>query len=277
MWIKGVKFKIGADPEVFVRDRKTRRFVGAMGVVSGTKAQPSVLPIGYCFGQVDGMALEFNIPPSTRVVDFVEAIADGKKGLRWASDSHNLAVVVRSTVEFDAEEWERAPEENKRLGCDPDYCAWDGVHINAPPNPNVTFRSGAGHVAIGWGNRFSITEDYKQVCGALAREMDALLGVSSLLWDQDTKRRELYGKAGAFRPKKFGVEYRTLSNSWVRNRTLSWYVAKQTFKVCKNMMDMQLQQTPEVQHIINDNMVDEAHYFLRHNRISLPPAKYRVV
>lgn len=277
MLIRGTTFVIGTDPEVFVRDKKTKRFVGANGLIPGTKEKPVRLARSLCKGQVDGMALEFNPPPVESAPSFAGFIHEGKRGLNYAVNHRGLEIVIQTTVEFDQQEWDRAPKEAKVLGCDPDFCAWRGVHVNEPPNADVNYRTGGGHISIGWGKDFNITEDFKEVCGAFAREMDALNGVASLLYDQDTKRRELYGKAGAFRPKPFGVEYRTLSNSWVRNSALSTYVARRTFQVARNMMSGRLIQTAEVEEIINYNKVEEAKYFLCHHSITLPPARYRVV
>ncbi len=45
--------------------------------------------------------------------------------------------------------------------------------------------------------------------------MDAVLGIPAILLDDGLLRKQLYGKAGAFRPKEYGVEYRSLSNFWV--------------------------------------------------------------
>lgn len=42
---------------------------------------------------------------------------------------------------------------------------------------------------------------------------DTYLGVPSVLRDSDTRRRNLYGKAGCFRLTPYGFEYRSLSSS----------------------------------------------------------------
>lgn len=56
----------------------------------------------------------------------------------------------------------------------------------------------------------------------MIRAMDLTLGAPGLLLDEDNRRRELYGKAGACRPKMYGdipgVEWRTSSNWWVKER-----------------------------------------------------------
>ena len=58
--------------------------------------------------------------------------------------------------------------------------------------------------------------------------MDLFLGCPSIILDKDNKRRELYGKAGAYRNKPYGVEYRTLSNFWLTSSKLMQWVYKRT-------------------------------------------------
>jgi hypothetical protein len=60
-----MEFKIGADPEFFLRDKATGKFVSAHGLIPGTKRQPMKVDKGAV--QVDGMALEFNIDPVTNL------------------------------------------------------------------------------------------------------------------------------------------------------------------------------------------------------------------
>ena len=54
----------------------------------------------------------------------------------------------------------------------------------------------------------------------LVKYLDAYLGLVSVLFDSDTNRRSLYGKAGAFRLQPWGVEYRSLSSSMMSSKEL---------------------------------------------------------
>lgn len=274
MYIKGIEFTIGADPEFFLQDKKTGRFIGAHGTTPGTKKKPEKFrDLGAL--QVDGMALEVNTKPVTTTIAF-------KLNLRLMLDAipvrlsdrgfKNVSLEASPTADFDEEEWARAPEEAKILGCSPDFNAWTG-NVNEVPDASVPFRSGAGHIHIGWGKGIKQTEDFKKVCAEFTKEMDAALGVASLLWDQDTRRRELYGRAGAFRPKPYGVEYRTLSNAWLRSYALMDYVASSTFSVVRRLMSGEKFSTEEVEAIINTNNTEEAMYFLIHNELPLPPER----
>ena len=276
--MKGTCFQIGADPEFFLKQkRKGGRFIGAWEVTSGTKQHPILLPWP-CEGkiQVDGFALEFNTTPKQMLGSFVNEI----KICRDIIQTHYLStrqlkLSSESTVDFDDVEWERAPEENRELGCDPDYSAYT-LNLNPTPDRKVKFRTAAGHIHIGWGSRFEIDSDYISLCAAIVREMDATLGVASLLFDPDTKRRSLYGKAGAFRPKQYGVEYRVLSNRWTNNSKLVGYIYKLSFLAIKRMMYKQSIHVPEVQDIINNDDKQRALEFLYDTRCPLPPASERI-
>jgi len=62
--------------------------------------------------------------------------------------------------------------------------------------------------------------------------MDLYLGVPSVLMDKGELRKQLYGKAGAYRMKPYGVEYRTLSNFWIFSDTTIGWVWDNTDSCC---------------------------------------------
>jgi hypothetical protein len=73
-------------------------------------------------------------------------------------------------------------------------------------------------------------EGHLEACRALTKSLDVWLGLPSLVWDQDDRRRTLYGAAGAFRPKPYGMEYRVLSNKWINDPLLRKTVFHNTLK-----------------------------------------------
>lgn len=228
-------FLIGADPEVFVMDRKEGKFISAHGLVKGTKYAPTPVENGAV--QVDGMALEFNISPASTEEEFVSNIFSVKQQLHQMIGADQFDLVAVPTVNFNKDVWEITPEEAKELGCDPDFDAWQDGVANPRPDNNTTMRTGAGHIHIGWGKDIDIEDpDHLAACMAVVKQLDASVGVASILWDIDGKRRELYGKAGAFRPKSYGVEYRVLSNKWLNDKALTSYVYKAVTHACTDLM-----------------------------------------
>jgi hypothetical protein len=204
--------KIGADPELFVQ--LDGKFISAHGLIPGTKEKP--YPVERGAVQVDGMALEFNIDPAIKYEDFQYNVTTVLCELRKMVPSE-YEFVLSSTAEFDPEYMKTLPKEAVELGCDPDFNAWTG-QVNERPDQHSSMRTAAGHLHIGWTEGADpYDDDHFVLCTEIVREMDAYLGLHSLLVDRDQKRRQMYGQAGAFRPKPYGLEYRVLSNYWVAN------------------------------------------------------------
>lgn len=221
---------LGADPEVFML--KDAVFHSAHGAIKGDKKNPFKVNKGAV--QVDGMALEFNIDPAKNADEFVQNLTTVMAILKEMVPGYDLAAVP--VAEFDEAYIAAQPAEALELGCEPDYNAWNNGAANPRPNAKVNFRTGAGHVHIGWTNDADINDpDHMSACIALAKQLDYYLGIPSLIWDDGVKRRTLYGAPGAFRPKPYGMEYRVLSNAWLRSEDLMRWVFNTTNKAVQDL------------------------------------------
>lgn len=209
-------FQFGADPELFILDENGKP-VTAEGIIPGDKENPHKVKKGAV--QVDGMAAEFNIDPVTNFQDFNSNVADVLKTLEgYLPAGHTLSIVP--AVVFSQEAFDKAPDKAKELGCNPDFNAWTG-DINPPPSDpdNPFLRTASGHIHFGWTDDADCGDaTHIMNCQDLVKQLDWFLGAWSVRMDPDPTRRRLYGKAGAYRPKSYGVEYRVLSNFWIGSR-----------------------------------------------------------
>lgn len=248
---------VGADPELFMKNPNTGLFVSAHDHVPGTKQEPFKVPFGAI--QVDGTALEFNIDPASCVDDFIHNIKSVRACLESYVPGYNVVATPVATYEAEYFKWD-VPSHAQALGCDPDFNAWT-TDRNPRPDPNgEPIRTASGHIHIGWTDEMDVNDcDHFELCCRVGRQMDYYLGIHSLLWDPDPTRRKLYGMAGAFRPKPYGMEYRVLSNRWLESDGLIRWVYN-TVQV--GMADAFADDWAEdtygdlAQEIINHNLVD---------------------
>lgn len=222
---KKYDFKIGADPEFFVK--KFGKLVSAYGLIPGSKDNPYKVPKGAV--QVDGMALEFNIDPAETYSQFEDNMSTVMSSIIGMVPGYEI--FVEPVADFGLEYIEAQPKEAKELGCSPDFNAYT-KQANPRPSADTPFRTASGHVHIGWTTEpVDINDEgHLEACRALTKSLDVWLGLPSLVWDQDDRRRTLYGAAGAFRPKPYGMEYRVLSNKWITDPVLRKTVYHNTLK-----------------------------------------------
>jgi hypothetical protein len=253
---------VGADPELFMQNPNSGEFISAsdydcLARIPGTKHEPHKVPFGAV--QIDGCALEFNIDPAKSVDEFVNYITEVRKTLTSMVPGYN--VVAEPVARFNPNYFKfEVPSSAQELGCNPDYNGWTET-INPRPDPaGEPFRTASGHLHIGWTEGADTEDkDHFLFCCKVARQLDYYLGMPSLLWDPDNTRRKLYGKAGAFRPKSYGMEYRVLSNKWLDSEALMRWVYN---TVQCAMADAFHDSWAEdfygdiAQHVINNNEVD---------------------
>jgi hypothetical protein len=227
---------VGADPEIFMFDQAGKP-VSAHGAIQGDKKNPFKVEHGAV--QVDGMALEFNIDPASSKEEFSRNIQAVLATLTSMVPGYTLKSCP--VAEFGAEYIKAQPMEALELGCEPDFDAYTNGGVNPRPNGQVPFRTAAGHVHIGWGASIP-TDDpvHLEACVMASKQLDWSLGLGSLLFDggpEGRKRRQLYGAPGCFRPKSYGVEYRTLSNAWLQSKALMEWVFEVTQKSMSDLSE----------------------------------------
>ena len=215
----GMRF--GADPELFLIDQEGK-FISSIGKIGGTKQAPLPIDDKGSAVQEDNVAVEFNIAPSANAAEFIENLQRPLSYLEEKAKGMGLGLSVIPSAIFTDEELTHP--QARMFGCDVDYNVWTGKPNPRPKAKGIfqNLRTAGGHVHVSW-NEPDMKDRVK-----LVQALDLFLGVPSVLMDGDTRRRLLYGKAGAYRPKIYGVEYRVLSNFWIKDTGLMRWVVQQT-------------------------------------------------
>jgi hypothetical protein len=252
-----MNFTIGSDPELFWKNAEGK-LISCIGKVGGSKKRPKPLPHlgkGYAV-QEDNVAAEFNIPACSSRDEFIRAIGTMVLELEKMAKAKGFLLSIVPSGVFDHDQLRN--RKAQEAGCDPDYNAWDlfegKARVNRRPMLGMSgLRSCGGHVAVG----------HHLPPYMVPRAQDLMLGVPSVLIDKDQARRQLYGKAGCFRPTAFGSEYRTLSNFWIQSADLTGWVYDGTARALEmatsyqgNPEDFLMEEREAIEAAINGGNLD---------------------
>ena len=127
-----------------------------------------------------------------------------------------------------------------------------------------------GHIHVGYDNHDI------EYSANIIKAMDLFLGVPSVIIDKDTKRKLLYGKAGAFRPQPWGCEYRVLSNFWIFDRELRKWAFNSTLTALyrtdeiSNLIEKDSNLSNSIINCINKADKNEAYKLINKFKINMP-------
>lgn len=219
--IFGASVMLGCDPELFLTTKDgqvvgSERYLPEAGL-TGVSGQGTA-----CKVILDGVQVELNPPASHCRQELASRIGAAMAALKVHLAGKDVVAMVASgsaVVEVSAEELNRLSEKSKMLGCAPSNNYYDkGMTIDVNP-ATYTKRSAGGHIHLG----FSGSPELMNHREELVPILDALLGNTSVMIDLDpnaAERRKVYGRAGETRSPYYGLEYRTLSNFWLRSYPL---------------------------------------------------------
>lgn len=206
---------IGTDAEVFLMYEDC--VISAIGVIGGSKDEPKDID-NNCFIQEDNILAEFNIPPVTTKEEFISYISYCKD---WIEINFPELKLHFSSSEM-VEDFVVSTPKAKEFGCEPD-CIVDLTNKSDEMNKDKydimnqqraqqNVRTSGFHIHIGYKNSNHKTN----------REIVKLFEkyVTIPLLDEDNDqhdRRKMYGKAGSYRHKPYGVECRSLGGYFIKN------------------------------------------------------------
>jgi hypothetical protein len=203
----------GSDPELMLfRDGEPW---SAIGVIQGNIENRIDLN-GHQF-YYDNVLAECAIKPGNTKEEVVENF---RECLQIFADMVDpLEIVAQASAIFSNSQLNHP--DARRVGCAKDFCAYEMKQKEGPVEEILqgNLRSCGGHIHLG---ADVLTTDGPEPVLAVY-VLDLFLGVPSLWLDNDptsAKRRSLYGHAGRYRVKPYGIEYRSLGNFWLQSPEL---------------------------------------------------------
>jgi len=126
---------------------------------------------------------------------------------------YNLSFSLAHTISDKV--WKNTPKDTKKFGCSPTETAYKDKRKRVT-GMREKFRAGGGHIHIG-------STLVKENQPKMVQLLDIVVGNTLVLIDRNpdnATRRKNYGRAGEYRPKEYGLEYRVPSNFWLRDYIL---------------------------------------------------------
>lgn len=225
--------QVGADIEGFILNIDSAYPVPCVGLIKGTKEEPhpiAGLPKGFAM-QEDNVMVEYNIPPAKNYKSFANNIQAARAAVTDALYALNNSYVLNVSPDMHFKKEHLTSKQAQLIGCDVDYDAYQGGAVRrAPAKPLDNWRSAGGHIHLGG--------DFQCPDFVAALFCDLSIGLAgNTVGLNSTRRAAWYGQPGVFRPKPYGIEYRTPDANWTASRTTVQRVGAYAINLCKWLTD----------------------------------------
>lgn len=226
------KYLIGSDPEIFIVN-EDNTLSSAIGIFKGTKENPIDIGKG-CAVQEDNILVEFNIPPTDNLENFIESINYSKDYIETVLKPLNKKLLYSSS-ELITDDL-LIENKSKVFGCSPSYNVLKeettSVEIESLSEEIKKIRSSGFHIHIGYDNPTNEHNDRLVLC------FELFVTLFLLKHDNDKhNRRLIYGLIGDCRDKDYGVECRSLGGYFLKDDetlTLVWEQIQKALKFADN-------------------------------------------
>ena len=193
---------VGTDPELFVLDKNSK-------VIPAFRFLPSEkMRAGEAAPFADGFQTEFTPKPNYCIAYVVDNIRDRMQ--RLLEEATKVGGELSFTDVVSVPDINTYTDAEIALGCSPSMNAYAEKSV-IPKNPRkVAFRTAGCHIHLGTLNSETDIDAYDP--DSLVRFLDQVTGpLYTSLFEglENPARRTMYGRAGEFRIKPYGIEYRT--------------------------------------------------------------------
>lgn len=231
----------------------------------------------------DGFAAEFGMKPGSCHGWGMDRVRFGLELVYLAMKAHDkdANLTLQNVVPIDPEILANASADQIALGCSPSKNAY-GDQVDLPTDARtLPFRVAGGHIHFGMSNmnppKGEATREERNELAA--KWMDMVVGVPAVALfegiDSPTRRR-FYGRAGEYRDKTYGLEYRTLSNAWLGHPAIAhliWNLARtgasipdQGFPIQTPAKELKFDED-EIKNIINNCDAEAARAFIKKHKV----------
>ena len=206
----------GSDPEFMLFNQDENRMVSAIPILKNNKHRPIDLGDGIR-AYADNVLVEASFPPQNSKTDIINTLGEVLCRIQEKLNKlGNFKLVSQSAHYYDNDQLQDSAA--LEVGCSSNYDAY-GECVNPSYPFKDGLRSGSFHIHLGNDKLRDFDIRHQAI-----RILDIFLGVPSVIFDKDktsNTRRQLYGKAGEFRPTNYGLEYRVLGNYALRSPKLT--------------------------------------------------------
>ena len=214
---------------------------------------------------VDGVQAELNPRANVCRANMVNEIALCFQQIKRSYP--DMQVDFSPLVTVTESEFELLSKRSKKFGCNSSENVYTGAQSKITVDPSVVRdRPAGGHLHFG-GNESTAVKNALNDVNIIVPLFDIIVGNTCVLVDRNEgnkRRREMYGRAGEYRLKPYGIEYRTVSNFWLQHPHLMSMVmglGRLAISIAvagegKNLMN--LVNMSDIEKAINDNDYDLA-------------------
>lgn len=220
--VRGFGVTVGGDPEIFIRDKKSKMIIPAFLVfpkgkkekIVGTPHHGVIQETGEIYS--DGFALEFTTAAEQCLSWLMDSyrVQLNELDIRVKKKFPNGELYPADVMEIPEEIMMQAGENDVMLGCMPSKNAYGDVGELVVNGRGLPMRCTGSHIHIG---SSGVTEENAP---RIVKAMDAMVGLASvsLFGDEENHwRRRIYGLPGEYRIPKHGIEYRVVSGAMLKH------------------------------------------------------------